>query len=147
MTRLSCIIALMLSALLPPTICSESRTYGDVDSIIYNGVWDGDTFYASIPGWPAIIGDNIKIRLSGIDCHETRKDQDTTHPAQQAKVFTRRALESAKVISLKNIRRGNFFRVIADVKIDGHDLGLMLLEQGLAFECDRECSRVWVYAS
>jgi endonuclease YncB( thermonuclease family) len=123
------------------------RIYGDLDSVVSWGARDGDTFYATIPDWPAIIGDSIKIRLSGIDCHEIRKSQDSTHPAQQAKAFTQRVLGDANVISLKNIRRGSFFRIIADVEVDGRDLGQMLIENGLAAECDRRCSRIWVYAS
>lgn len=122
-------------------------TYDDVDSVVFLGIRDGDTFSAKIPEWPDIIGDKIKIRLSGIDCQETRKSQDSTHQAQRAKAFTERMLENAQVISLKNLQRGSFFRIIADVEVDGKDLGQMLLDSMLAAECTPRCRRVIVYAS
>lgn len=123
------------------------RTYEDADSVVFLGVADGDTFYATIPGWTHIIGDSIKVRLLGVNCLETRASQDSTHLAQQAKAFTQRVLSRATLISLKETQRGSFFRVIAEVQVDGEDIGRMLVENGLCVECDQSCNRISVYAT
>ena len=39
-------------------------------------------------------------------------------------------LKDAEQITLKNIERGKYFRIAADVLVDGEDLGDMLLEAG-----------------
>ena len=35
-------------------------------------------------------------------------------------------------MKLKNMKRGKYFRIIADVEVDGVDLGSLLIEEGLA---------------
>lgn len=146
MTRTSILIAFLLTVFVPPASDAGQRTYGDVDSVNYIGVRDGDTFTATIPGWPGIIGDSVGIRIAGINCLETRGSHDSAYEAKagEAKAFARKALEDATVISLKNIRRGSFFRVIADVEVDGSDLGQMLLDGGLAIKCIEPCRKVRV---
>ena len=45
-------------------------------------------------------------------------------------------LKSAEHITLKNMERGKYFRIAADVLVDGEDLGNMLIEAGLAVRYD-----------
>lgn len=49
-----------------------------------------------------------------------------------AKQFTVKALRSGKVIELQNIQRGKYFRLLADVYIDGNSLAKGLIASGHA---------------
>ena len=52
--------------------------------------------------------------------------------AREAKQFTVQALRSAKTIELKNIQRGKYFRILADVYVDGKNLADGLIKSGHA---------------
>ena len=45
-------------------------------------------------------------------------------------------LKDAEQITLKNMERGKYFRIAADVLVDGDDLGGMLVEAGVAVRYD-----------
>jgi endonuclease YncB( thermonuclease family) len=96
-------------------------------------VYDGDTFRVDIDEFPPIVGRNIAIRILGIDtpeikgsCHKERE------LAIKARDFTRKHLNAANIVSLTNLRRDKYFRILANVHIDGKNLGDALLTQKLA---------------
>lgn len=96
-------------------------------------VYDGDTFRANIDGFPPIIGDNIPIRIAGIDCPELTDPRTRINfLAVQAKMFTEDKLKSANEVIVHKMRREKYFRILGDVFVDGKDLGQMLLNEGLA---------------
>jgi len=96
-------------------------------------VFDGDTFRCDIDTWPKLFGYKIRIRVRGIDCPERSSgDPAVKETAELARDFTKTALTNAKRITLENVSRGKYFRLIADVKIDGHDLADALLRNKLA---------------
>ncbi|ABB39602.1 nuclease (SNase domain-containing protein) [Oleidesulfovibrio alaskensis G20] len=99
-------------------------------------VYDGDTFRCDIDGWPAIIGKNIGIRINGIDTPEMRdKRPQVKALAIEARDFVRSRLKEANVIELRNIQRGKYFRIVADVYLDGSvNLAEELIQRGLACE-------------
>ena len=43
-------------------------------------------------------------------------------------------LKDAEQITLKNMKRGKYFRIAADVIVDGENLGNMLIEAGVAIK-------------
>ena len=45
-------------------------------------------------------------------------------------------LKDAEQIELKNMERGKYFRIAADVIVDGENLGDMLIEAGMAIRYD-----------
>ena len=45
-------------------------------------------------------------------------------------------LRDAEQITLKNMERGKYFRIAADVYVDGESLGDMLIEAGMAVRYD-----------
>jgi len=49
-----------------------------------------------------------------------------------AKKYTEETLRVAKVLELRNIERGKYFRVLADVYTDGKSLAEGLIESGHA---------------
>lgn len=107
-------------------------------------VYDGDTFRANISGYPDIVGKNMPIRVNGIDTPEIRgKCPAEKVLALKAKALTVSLLAQGEHIQLKNIKRGKYFRLVADVYIDGHKLSTALLSQGLAYEYFGKNKRSW----
>jgi micrococcal nuclease len=45
-------------------------------------------------------------------------------------------LKDAEQITLKNMQRGKYFRIAADVIVDGENLGGLLVEVGMAVRYD-----------
>jgi micrococcal nuclease len=96
-------------------------------------VYDGDSFRCDVDSWPKLFGYHIPIRIRGIDCPEKRKIDGRPVPlAVRAQEFTETALINASEIILEDVTRGKYFRLVANVLIDGRDLGQMLLSEGLA---------------
>ena len=103
--------------------------------------FDGDTFRVDVDTWPKLFGYNIPVRIRGIDCPERRKiDNRPNQLAERARAFTKEQLTNAKEIILEDVTRGKYFRLIARVLVDGHDLGELLARRGRHL-ADRESSR------
>ena len=98
-------------------------------------IYDGDTFRVDIDSLPPIVGKNIPIRLNGVDTPEIRGmckyEKDL---ALKARDFVRNKLANAKEIRLTKLQRGKYFRVVADVMIDGVSLEQELLDNKLAYK-------------
>jgi len=98
-------------------------------------VYDGDTFRVNIDSLPSIVGRNIRIRVNGIDTPEIRgKCVYEKNLALKARDFVRNKLANAKEIKLTNLQRGKYFRVVANVLVDGVSLEQELLDNELAYE-------------
>ena len=109
--------------------------YGTVIVSKVISVYDGDTFRVDINSLPPIVGKNIAIRLNGVDTPEIRgKCQYEKDLALKARDFVRNKLANAKEIKLTKLQRGKYFRVVADVYIDGVSLEKELLENQLAYK-------------
>jgi len=109
--------------------------YGTVTVSKVISVYDGDTFRVDIDSLPPIVGKNIAIRLNGVDTPEIRgKCQYEKDLAIKARDFVRNKLANAKEIKLTKLQRGKYFRVVADVMIDGVSLEKELLENKLAYK-------------
>jgi len=95
-------------------------------------VHDGDTFYVNINSFPPLLGNDIGIRIRGIDAPEIKSKVDAEcKRALMAKHVASSSLYGAKKIVLKNLTRGKYFRLIADVYFDGVNLAGVLLGKGL----------------
>lgn len=71
--------------------------------------------------------------MNGVDAPEIRgKWQSEKDAAREAKQYTVARLRGAKVIELTNIRRGKYFRLLADVLVDGKNLAEELITAGHA---------------
>jgi len=116
---------------LSPLFAAE-KIYGTVQVDTVTSIYDGDTFRCSIKDWPPIIGSRIGIRVGGVDTPEMRdKRPHIKELARKAKQFTVQRLREGKVIELRNMKRGKYFRIVADVFIDGKNLGDELIEARL----------------
>ena len=127
------LIALYLSLI--GTTFAALKTYGDFTVERLISVYDGDTIRVDIANCTEpLLCKNIGIRVFGIDTPEIRgKCQDEKRLAKVARNKMREALKSAKVITLKNTRRGKYFRIVARVFADGVEVADLLIEQKLAF--------------
>lgn len=96
--------------------------------------YDADTVTFNIPNVHPLIGKKINIRVSGVDTPEIRtKNKCEKEKGKYAKGLVTNLLKNAKRIDLENIKRGKYFRVVADIKIDGQYLSKYLLRNGLAY--------------
>ena len=124
-------IAVMLIVSISISISAKAKdkNYGNATVSEITSIYDGDTFRANIKGYPAIVGEHMSIRINGIDTPELRGKCDKEKQlARLAKQFTVEHLRAAKSISLKNVKRGKYFRLIADVYVDGVSLGELLIK-------------------
>ena len=108
------------------------KNYGSINAI-YKRNYDGDTLTVNIPAWPSIIGKKIPIRINGIDAPEIRsKSKETKKLAKEAKKTVQRLLKNTKSLELRNMKRGKYFRIVADVYADKVNVAKFLLKNKLA---------------
>ena len=123
-------------------VCSVSMSakrdfYNNYYSVEYLRNYDGDTIKVNIPNADPLIGEEIGIRLLGVDAPEIKtKNKCEKRKAEQAKAFVAKALKNAKKINLVNTTRDKYFRIVADIRYDGKSLGKQLLKRGLAYPYD-----------
>jgi len=119
--------------------------YEITNRITITRVYDGDTFYVSIDGYPPIIGSNIGIRVNGLDTPELR----TRNAAEKALGYKTKALAKSillnpnNTIVLSNAQRGKYFRIISDVYINGTNYANILIASNLAYKYDGGTKRSW----
>ncbi len=128
---------LLIFLLIPFLLLAEKTNYGNATVSEITSIYDGDTFRCNIKDYPAIIDEHMGIRVAGIDTPEMRdKRPEIKVLAQKAKQFAVKRLREGKVIELKNMYRGKYFRIVAEVWIDGVNLGDELIMAGLAHKYD-----------
>ncbi len=99
--------------------------------------YDADTITFDIPNVHALLGKEIRVRVRGVDAPEIRsKDSCGKTKAKQAKLEVEKFLRGAKRIDLKNVGRGKYFRIVADVVADGRSLTNYILTKKLGVPYD-----------
>ena len=112
---------------------NATQMYGDYEGAIYLRNYDGDTITFNLPNLHPIIGKKIAVRVNGIDTPEIRGNCDKEkYNAEQAKGWVEDLLKDAERIDLKNLQRGKYFRIVADVYADGENLAEALVDSGMA---------------
>jgi len=133
---MSRLLFLLLICAMPLTTLAE-KTYGSLAIAAITSVYDGDTFRANIPDYPPIIGQHIGVRINGVDTPEMHgKCEQEKVLARKAKQYTVKILLNARTIELRNIQRGKYFRIVADVYADGISVGEGLVREGFAVVYD-----------
>ncbi len=129
------------------SVSAFSQNLDDGDSYKVSriiSVYDGDTFRVDIDALPEIVGKNIAIRILGIDTPEIQgKCEQEKLLAIKARDLARDYLNNAKSIHLKNLSRGKYFRLLADVFVDDFNLADVLLEKGLAVKYSGKKKSSW----
>ncbi|MBF0614026.1 MAG: thermonuclease family protein [Magnetococcales bacterium] len=149
---MKCISALLIVLavwLLPYGGQAAKVAYDDMAGVVYLGNHDGDTFRVTIPGVPPLFGENISIRIRGVDTPELRGQcAQEKLLARVAKRELHHLLVRAGEITLKEVGRDKYFRIVARVEADGEDVGARLLRMGLATPYDGGHKQVpWCQAS
>lgn len=115
----------------------KDKEYGNAIVEQVTSIYDGDTFRADIVGYPEIVGEHIGIRINGVDTPEIKgKCKKEKALARKAKQITVAALRGASTIELRHMKRGKYFRIVADVYVDGRNLADELVRSGLAVPYD-----------
>lgn len=133
----------LLLSLFPATALA-STSYGDYQGAEYVRNYDGDTITFNLPYFHPIIGNNISIRVAGINTPEIRgKCKAEKELADTAKEMVKVLLADANNIELLNMSsellnmsRGKYFRIIADIVADGKSVKEALIENNLAVAYD-----------
>jgi hypothetical protein len=114
-------VYVFFNSLCPAGLIGRSYPDGKVTEIIQ--VDDGANFRCRISGKSLIAGPALRVHVRGIN---SLKDKTLS------KSFVETAFKDARNIRLTNVRLRNYFRIIADVAIDGNDLAGELIKQGFA---------------
>lgn len=123
---------------------ADETTYGNATVAHVVSVYDGDTFRCDIAGYPPVVGHDIGIRVAGIDTPEMKdKRPEVKALAIKARDYVRARLAGASKIELRNISRGKYFRLVADVYVDGESVAQELLDAGLAKPYDGGTKEKW----
>jgi len=113
--------------------CLAKATYGDLKITRVVSVYDGDTIRVDIENIHSIIGNNIGIRINGIDTPEMRdKRPQVKLKAIKARDYLRQLINKAEQIELRNIQRGKYFRIAGDLYLDGVNVSSLMMNKGLA---------------
>lgn len=115
------------------SLTQAKQTYPNITIDKVTSIYDGDTFRVNINSYPSIIGKKMAIRVNGIDTPELRaKCNKEKLLAREAKKLTVSTLRAGKIIELRNLQRGKYFRIVADVYVDGVNLADVLIKSKLA---------------
>ena len=118
-------------------IAYAKQKFGNYEGATYVRNYDGDTIILNLPKLHPIIGEKIAIRVDGIDTPEIRgKCDKEKYNAKQAKGMVEDFFKDAEHIDLKNMKRGKYFRIVADVYVDGENLADALIDAGMAVRYD-----------
>ena len=98
---------------------------------------DGDTCTFNIPNVHPLLGEKIPVRLARIDAPEVRtKCKAEKKEGYKARDALNERLSHVKVFDLREVERGKYFRLVAEVIADGENMSDMLLARGLAWPYD-----------
>jgi micrococcal nuclease len=107
--------------------------YPDFNNVKWLDCYDGDTCNFDIARVPDIFGNDIPVRIFGIDTPEIKGKCDAEKAkAVKAKDFVVGLLSKAKTVQLVKPQREKYFRVLATVLADGVDVGKELIKKKLA---------------
>ena len=103
------------------------RMYGEAVATVVK-IKDGDTFSVNIENYPPLTGYEIDVRLYGVDTAEM------SDGGQEAMEFVAKRMPVGSEITLRRMKRGKYFRIVAEVILpDGQSLADLLLQKGLAY--------------
>ncbi len=140
MNKLIFIVFLFLLVGLPA--CANQSIPLTQDDILY--IYDADTFFVHCPECPK---NKRGVRVMGVDSPEIKGQcQAEKLLAREAKQFAVGKIRSAKTIELipnPERRYDKYDRLLAWVRLDGRDLGKLLIGAGLGRVYGGEKRRSW----
>lgn len=131
------LLSLFLNAFAAAKPLSCTHTVTSLRCVSYVGNHDGDTITFNIPKVHPLIGDRITVRVLGLDTPEiVTTDSCEKVAAIKARELVKAKLKTAKRIDLNNIGRDKYFRIDADIIIDGKNLREVIEASGLSYPYD-----------
>ena len=125
------------------------KIYYEAFDAVYVKNYDADTITVNIPHVPLIIGENMPIRVNGIDTPEMHsKSQAERDLAIQGHDFVHDLLSKYPKVHLYNCKRGKYFRIVADIACGEkceHNLSALLLERKYALPYDGGTKPDWSF--
>ena len=124
-----------------------------------DSVYDGDTIktHISVSRLPPPLNENLKVRILGIDTPEMAaasyytknsgklglaKCDKEAKLAMEAKLAVIKIIGDRKTMKLTNYDWGSYpRRIVADVRINGHDIGPFLIQNNYAVYDDGKSSK------
>lgn len=130
------IIALSLLFSLSAFAASKNLCQHDAKTfrcVKYLKNYDGDTVTVKIPEVHPLLGENITVRVHGIDTPEKNgKGPCEKERARDAQRLVENLMKNAKSIELRNVDRDKYFRVLAEVWVDGQSVSDLLIKNKVA---------------
>lgn len=134
------LVVLFVVVVVPVWVYSQNSCQHDEKTfrcVKYMRNYDADTITFDIPQVHPLLGKAIAIRVNGVDTPEIKtKNKCEKDAGRNAKRLVENLLKRAKRIDLMNVKRGKYFRIVADVIIDGQNLTDYLLKNQLAYAYD-----------
>lgn len=126
-----------------PLVFGAARSYGYTHGFVLDRVHDGDTLIGGVRHWPDIVGDQIEVRLFGVDAPEIRDPRpDIKALADRAKARLEQLLRSGPIV-LVDMMRDKYFRILAKVKVGAADVAEVLVQEGLARHYTGQGPKPW----
>ena len=127
------VLLFLVSSVVSLSVSAADQFYGDVVVSEVTSIYDADTFRVNIKHWPDVIGKHVSIRVLGVDAPEIRgKCASEKTAVRKAKQFTVHFLRAGQVVELRKIKRGKYFRLLAEVYVDGKNLADVLIKANVA---------------
>lgn len=122
-----------------------SKTYYDnITDFEIVKVRDGDTFIINIKNIPDVFGEEIAVRIRGIDTPEVNdKREEIRNIAIKAKEELEKLFNNGNKIILYNLGRDKYFRLLASVKVGDIDVSEHLIKKGLAKKYNGGTKESW----
>ena len=112
---------------------AQSKTGFAFHNVEWVRCYDGDTCTFTIPNVHPLLGEKIGVRLARIDAPEVRtKCKAEKKEGYKARDALNERLSHVKVFDLREVERGKYFRLVAEVIADGENMSDWMLESGLA---------------
>jgi len=143
---------LMVAMMMLLAFAVQAKDYGShiVTAADHVSIYDGDTLYLDVAGWPPVVGQHIGVRINGLDTpemHSHCQDEQAKAREEAKAIQARQALEGilahAETVELRNINRDKYFRILADVYADDANVADRLISAGLAVEYHGEKKVGW----
>lgn len=126
------ILSLLVSLSIAFPALAGDRTYGDLSATVVS-VYDGDTMTVTIPDVHPLFGEQIPVRLRGIDTPEMKDPRpDIRALAVLARDMVRSWCLIGGPVELRGVGRDKYFRIDATPVCGGVDVAAELVKVGLA---------------
>lgn len=125
------ILSVALCCLTIPALVGD-KTYGTLTGTVVSD-YDGDTMTVSIFGVHPLLGEDIPVRVRGIDTPEMKDTRpDIRALAMQARDMVMGYCPPGTEVELRGVGRDKYFRIDATPICNGVDVAAELVKAGLA---------------